>query len=219
MPTSLEYDWRGCVGYAEAVSAMELERRRIIDEESTGVILLMEHPPVITLGRSANTGNILLEDEQLKALGVDVCPTTRGGDVTYHGPGQLMIYPIVRVTGVLRFLRSIADTIVVACEELGLRNAEWRRDPAGVWVDRSKLAACGIHLHRGVSIHGFALNVSTPANAWSSIVPCGLSETGVTSVQQELGGQAPGVAQLARRIGPMLVAALQPGCGAAKALP
>src|SRR5439155_11511771 len=99
----------------------------------------------------------------------------RGGEVTYHGPGQLMVYPVVRLRGVVAFLERVAQAIADTCAALGAPGAAWQRDPAGVWLDGKKLAACGIHVARGVSVHGFALDVDTPPQAWRAIRACGLA--------------------------------------------
>ena len=130
----------------------------------------------------------------------------RGGDVTYHGPGQLMVYPVVRVRGVVDFLSRVAGALADACAAVGVAGAEWRRDPAGVWLGSAKLAACGIHIARGVSVHGFALNVCTPSDAWRGIRPCGLSVAQI-SVADALGAPVT-VEQVAVEAGPRLVHAL-----------
>jgi lipoyl(octanoyl) transferase len=133
---------------------------------------------VITLGRNADCANVVADAAALAAAGVTVAQASRGGDVTYHGPGQLMVYPVVRVRGphaVVAFLERIAGALGLVAEALDVPGAAWRRDPAGLWLDDRKLAACGIHLRRGVAVHGWALNVDTPAERWALIVPCGLT--------------------------------------------
>ena len=133
--------------------ADQLATRERVWAGEPGVVFLCEHPPVITLGRSATPANIL------DAGDVPVERIERGGEVTYHGPGQLMIYPVIRVTRVVELLARVAGAIAETCAALGAPGAAWRRDPAGVWLGERKLAACGIHVARGVSVHGFALNV------------------------------------------------------------
>src|SRR5207302_2911072 len=119
-------------------------------------------------GRSADPRNVL------DAGGTPIARTSRGGDVTYHGPGQLMIYPVVRVRSVVAFLERIAGALAEVAAALGAPGAAWRRDPAGLWIGDRKLAACGIHLRRGVAVHGWALDVAVPPERWRLIVPCGL---------------------------------------------
>ena len=164
----MEARWLGRADY-EPVLAEQLAARERVWAGEPGVVLLCEHPPVITLGRSANRANVLAPGD------VPVVQIERGGDVTYHGPGQLMIYPIVRVKSVVAFLERVAGVLAEVATALGVPGAQWRRDPAGLWLGDAKLAACGIHVARGVSVHGWAFNVATPAAAWRAINPCGLS--------------------------------------------
>lgn len=163
----VRWDWLGRVDY-EPTLARQLALRDQVWAGGDGLVLLCEHPPVITLGRSANRANVLAAGE------VPVVPIERGGDVTYHGPGQLMVYPVVRVKSVVRFLETVARALAETCAVFGVTGAEWRRDPAGLWLGEAKLGACGIHVARGVSTHGWALNVATPEDAWKRIRPCGL---------------------------------------------
>jgi lipoyl(octanoyl) transferase len=169
-----------------------------------GTIFLCEHPPVITLGRSATLANVLAPGD------VPIERIERGGDVTYHGPGQLMVYPVVRVRGVVDFLSRVAGALADACAALGAPGAEFRRDPAGVWLGDAKLAACGIHIARGVSVHGFALNVCTPSIAWQGIRPCGLCvrQVSLADALTERGLPAVTVEAVAAEAAPRLVAAL-----------
>jgi lipoyl(octanoyl) transferase len=139
-----------------------------------------------------------------------VVATDRGGDVTYHGPGQLMIYPVVRVRrGVVALLEAIAGALAVVSAELGVAGAAWRRDPAGLWLDGAKLAACGIHVRRGVAIHGWAFDVATPPAMWQLIRPCGLS-TPVVSIAGARAARGapppPPIAEVATLAGPLLAA-------------
>ena len=164
----METRWLGRGDYAGVLAEQHAERARVWDG-GAGAIFLCEHPPVITLGRSANRANVLAPGD------VPVVQIERGGDVTYHGPGQLMIYPIVRVKSVVEFLARVAGVLAEVAAVLGVPGAEWRRDPAGLWLGDGKLAACGIHVARGVSVHGWAFNVATPAHTWRMIHPCGLS--------------------------------------------
>ena len=205
--------WLGRVAHGDAVAEQEARRARILaGDDAAQAVLLCEHPAVITLGRSARPDNVRASVEELAARGVAVVPASRGGDVTYHGPGQLMIYPVVRVrSGVLGFLAAVAGVLADACAELGVEGAAFRREPAGLWLDGAKLAACGLHLRRQVAIHGWAWNLATPADAWSAIVPCGLP-TPVVSLADACAARGlpppPPVSVMAARIGPRLAAAL-----------
>ncbi len=205
----LRWHWLGRAGYRR-VLADQLAARERVWAGDEGVVLLCEHPPVITLGRSADRANVLASPDQLASAGVSVEPIERGGDVTYHGPGQLMIYPIVRLRrGVVDFLSSVAGAIVDAATALGAPGAAWQRDPAGVWIGGAKLAACGIHVARGVSVHGFALDVATPRDAWARIRPCGLATPQVSLSM--LRASPISVEQVAIEVGPRVVTALSAG--------
>ncbi|HVK82868.1 MAG TPA: lipoyl(octanoyl) transferase LipB [Kofleriaceae bacterium] len=202
----LAWHWLGRAPYRR-VLADQLAARERVWAGADGVVLLCEHPSVITLGRSANRDNILVDDAALAAAGVTVEQIERGGDVTYHGPGQLMIYPVVRLRGgVVEFLARVAGAISDACAALGAPGSAWQREPAGVWKDGAKLAACGIHVARGVSVHGFALDVATPREAWARIRPCGLAAPQISLMA--LRGAPIDVADVAVEVGPRVVTAL-----------
>jgi lipoyl(octanoyl) transferase len=201
----LAHRWLGRAEYRD-VLALQLATRERVWAGGDGELLLCEHPPTITLGRSAKRDNILASPEDLSRAGVTVEQIERGGDVTYHGPGQLMIYPIVKLKSVVEFLERVAGAITDACAEVGVRGCAWQRDPAGVWIDGQKIAACGIHVARGVSVHGFALDIATPAEAWARIRPCGLALP-QTSVSAQRGAPI-AVEALADIVGPLVVTAL-----------
>ncbi|MBA3499751.1 MAG: lipoyl(octanoyl) transferase LipB [Myxococcota bacterium] len=179
--------------------ADQLAARERVWAGGEGVVLLCEHPPVFTLGRSATADNIL------DAGDVPVERIERGGEVTYHGPGQLMIYAIVRITSVVGFLERVAGAIIDGCAQLGVDGAAWQCDPAGVWRGGAKLAACGIHVARGVPVHGFALNVDTPDAMWRRIRPCGLDVPQI-SIANIVGSGV--VEDAAIAVGPRVAAAL-----------
>jgi len=191
--------WLGRAPYRR-VLADQLAARERVWAGGEGVVLLCEHPPVFTLGRSATTANIL------DAGDIPVERIERGGEVTYHGPGQLMIYAIVRIKSVVEFLERVATAIIDGCAQLGVTGAAWQRDPAGVWRDGAKLAACGIHVARGVPVHGFALDVDTPAEMWRRIRPCGLDVPQV-SIAKVI-GRPIDVTRAAIEVGPRVAAAL-----------
>jgi len=200
--TAPAWHWLGRAAYRR-VLADQLAARERVWAGASGVVYLCEHPPVFTLGRSATQANIL------DAGDVPVERIERGGEVTYHGPGQLMIYPVVRIRGVVEFMERVAGAISDACAALGVTGAAWRREPAGVWRGDAKLAACGIHVARGVSVHGWALDVDTPVEMWRRIRPCGL-EVPQISIARAL-GRSIRVEDVAIEVGPRVVAALANG--------
>jgi lipoyl(octanoyl) transferase len=163
-------------------------------------LLLLEHPPVVTLGRGGKPENILASKEMLRRFGIEVFETNRGGDVTYHGPGQLVGYPIFQLEGerqdVRRYVRDVEEAMIRACASFGVvagRIPAW----TGVWVGEkgqpgtAKIGAIGVHLSRWRTSHGFALNVSTDLSHFRLIVPCGIREAGVTSLEKALNRPVP----------------------------
>jgi len=179
------------------------------------VLLLVEHDPVISLGRNAVRSNVLLSAEQLEARGVQLVQTQRGGDVTYHGPGQLVCYPIVDLKpdrcNLRLFVGALAAAMIAIASRLGVA-AGVVEEMVGVWADAAnpacwrgqaeaaqlvKVGAIGVRLSRWVSMHGFALNLSTDLDAFSMIVPCGLANFGVASVASLTGQEVPSVANVA----------------------
>lgn len=195
----VRWSWLGRAPYRR-VLADQLALRERVWAGDPGAVLLCEHPAVITLGRSATTANVLAAGD------VPIERIERGGDVTYHGPGQLMIYPIVRIRSVVALLAAVAGAIVDAAAALGVTGAAWQRDPAGVWRDGAKLAACGIHVARGVPVHGFALDVATPAAAWARIRACGLDAPHVSLAEAR--GRALSVIDAVVEVAPRVAAAL-----------
>jgi lipoyl(octanoyl) transferase len=159
------------------------------------VMLLVEHPPVFTLGKSGDRENLLATDAELREEGATFVPIDRGGDITYHGPGQLVGYPILDLdryyTDIHRYLRELEDVVIRTCADFGLsagrvegRTGVWMTDPPG---EERKLCAMGIRCSRWVTMHGFALNVNTNLDHFNMIVPCGISDRGVSSLAVELG--------------------------------
>lgn len=173
-----------------------VERR--IAGEGPDTLLYVEHDPVITLGRRADPAHILASPEALREEGIHVIRIERGGDVTYHGPGQLVGYPIVHLPslglGASDWMHALEDALAWALADLGI--ATHRREGViGVWVGDNKIAALGVRIRRGVTFHGFALNVAPNMAHWSLIVPCGIRDGGVTSIAAEL-GMAPAMADV-----------------------
>lgn len=205
--------WYGRLPYLQALAEMQRLRDVMVgDPDVPGCLILCEHPPTITCGKHSRSENILLPASELEERGVLVVPIERGGDVTYHGPGQLMVYPVVRVgVRVSAFLQSIAEALTVLANDLGVPGAEWRSEEAGLWLEGRKLAACGLNLQRGVSIHGYAFNLRTPPEDWHYIVPCGLAGPGPISLSEALEGRAaPTIEACASRALPLLHKALAP---------
>jgi lipoate-protein ligase B len=151
--------------------------------------IVVEHTPVITLGRQARRENVLLDEAELAGRGVDVVAVERGGDVTYHGPGQLVVYPIrklERFREVVPLVRSLEAAVINLCARFGVRGERWT-EHAGVWAGRNQICAIGLAVQRMVSLHGIALNVSNELDYDRLINPCGLRDRGVTSLSAEVG--------------------------------
>ncbi len=149
--------------------------------------IAVEHEPVITLGRNAKIGNLLLGREQLAARGVDVVEIERGGDVTYHGPGQLVVYPIrklERFREVVPLVRSLEEAVIGACARFGIEASRWS-EHAGVWIGCNQICAIGLAVRQMTSFHGIAFNVSTELDYDRLINPCGLTDRGLTSLSRE----------------------------------
>ena len=193
----MRWQWLGRVAYADAVAAMESLRARILDgDDAAETLLLCEHPPVITLGRRARKEHIVASAAALAARGVTVAQSSRGGDVTYHGPGQLVAYPVMRLaSGVVDHVCRLAKAAIAVAAGFGIE-ARFDRARPGVWAGAAKLAAVGVHVHRRVAIHGLALNVTTALDAFDLIVPCGLRDIQVTSLAA-LSGQTPALPDVA----------------------
>ena len=178
--------------YGEALAL----QRALVDQRRAGqvgdLLLLVEHPHVITLGVRGDGGrsHILASEEVLASRGVEVHETGRGGDVTYHGPGQLVGYPIIDLSpdrcDVHRYVRDLEEVLIRTASDFGIQAARIQ-GLTGVWVGREKLAAIGVRLSRWISSHGFALNVATDLDYFNLIVPCGIADRGVTSLERLLG--------------------------------
>jgi lipoyl(octanoyl) transferase len=197
------WQWLGRAEFRRVLADQLAARERVWAGEP-GVVLLCEHPPVITLGRSATPANILAAGD------IPVERIERGGQVTYHGPGQLMVYPVVQLRSVVEFLACVAAAIVETCAALGAPGAAWQRDPAGIWLGGEKLAACGIHVARGVSVHGFALDVDTPPGAWHAVRACGLDLPHISLVRAR--GAPITVEAVAAELGPRVAQAVPGLC-------
>jgi len=180
----------GSQSYAEAHALQqELVEQRKLDE-IPDQLLLLEHPHVITLGRAANGANVLIDEGTRARFGVELWETGRGGDVTYHGPGQLVGYPIIKLApdrcDIRRYVRDLEEVLIRAAADFGIM-AGRIEGLIGVWVGKEKLAAIGVRVSRWVTMHGFAFNVMTDLNYFRLIVPCGITDHGVTSLEKLLG--------------------------------
>ena len=180
----------GRISYSDAVQK-QLEILAQVQGGSLGdTLLLLEHSPVLTLGASFHAENLLHPREWYTNQGIEIAKTDRGGDVTFHGPGQLVAYPIFDVAmhgkDLHRWMRDLEQTVILALLEFGL-NGERLDVNSGVWIDEKKVCAIGIKIKRWVSMHGIAINCDVDLTPFSTIVPCGIHSHGVTSISQELG--------------------------------
>jgi lipoyl(octanoyl) transferase len=179
----------GTVPYLEAVALQEHVREQRQADELPDTLLLLEHPPVYTRGRRSAADELTLGEAFYRTRGIDVVDTDRGGRVTYHGPGQLVGYPIMRIADIGSYLRTMEGAIVAALAEEGIgarsRCAEGP-DYTGVWVEDRKIASIGVHVLRGVTTHGFAVNVVNDLEPFSWVVACGLPGVEMTSIAGEL---------------------------------
>ena len=191
----------GRISYAEGLAVQQqviaARKQNLIGD----TLLLLEHPPVLTLGRNAHRSNVIVSDEFLEQHGIEIHEINRGGDVTYHGPGQLVGYPIVDLRGdwpgkkgphlgPVDYVRLVEEALIRACGDFGVM-AQRIKGRTGVWtiaggsVAEKKIAAIGVHVSQGVTSHGFALNVTTDLRDFGWIVPCGIADRGVTSLELE----------------------------------
>jgi lipoyl(octanoyl) transferase len=189
----------GRVEYSEAAALQERLRERVQARELPDLALLLEHPPVYTLGRRSQPGELPLGEEHYRARGIDVVRTPRGGRLTYHGPGQLVGYPIMHVSDIPAYVDGIQRALIAALADAGIEaRSRPGREHTGVWVQDRKIASIGVHVSRGVSIHGFALNVTNDLAPFSWVVACGLPDVRMTSVAHE--GSDEDVACLGKRV-------------------
>ena len=202
---SLHWDYLGRVPYAEAVELQLAAHSALKTGEGPERLLLLEHPHVYTLGRNASEADVLASPEWLRARGVELAECDRGGQVTYHGPGQLVGYPIINLSpdrrDVRRYVRDLQEILIRTLASYlaghGL-TAEGRDGQAfvGVWAGEEKIASIGVHLSRWITTHGFALNVSTDLSYFAGIIPCGLHQVRMTSIER-LTGRAPVLPEVA----------------------
>jgi len=178
------------IEYREATALQERVRAARQEERIPDTLLLLEHPPVYTRGRRSDAAELTMGEAWYREQGIDIVDTNRGGRVTYHGPGQLVGYPIMRIDDVVAYLRTMERAIVAALADAGI-SARARPDEGpdftGVWAAGRKIASIGVHVARGVTTHGFAVNVDNDLAPFGWVVPCGLTGVQMTSVLQESG--------------------------------
>lgn len=211
MTPRVQFQDLGVMRYREAWDYQTVLHREMVDNKlvhrqlkpgeypQTHYLLFVEHPPVYTLGKSGSPENLLLSPEELEAAGIEYFPINRGGDITFHGPGQVVGYPLLDLehffTDVHRYVRNLEEVIIRTLADYGLDGFRIK-DYTGVWLDRpgkspglGKICAIGVHLSRWVTLHGWAFNVNTPLRYFDNIVPCGIDDADktVTSLAAELG--------------------------------
>jgi lipoyl(octanoyl) transferase len=183
----------GCMEYRSAYALQERVRAARQEGLVPDVLLLLEHPPVYTRGRRTGPGELTMGEDFYRAQGIDIVDVDRGGRVTYHGPGQLVGYPIMRIEDVLDYVRTMERAIVAALADEAIE-ARTRTDEGpdytGVWAGDRKIASIGVHVAKGVTTHGFAVNVENDLQPFEWVVPCGLQGVAMTSIAQESGRAA-----------------------------
>jgi lipoyl(octanoyl) transferase len=208
-PSHRQLHWEnlGRIPYGEALALQLAARAALKDGEGPERLLLLEHPHVYTLGRNASGADVLAGPEWLAARGVEVVECDRGGQVTYHGPGQLVGYPIVNLSpdrrDIRRYVRDLQEVLILSLAGYGLAARPGEdRETIGVWVAEEKIASIGVHLSRWITTHGFALNVATDLSYFAGIIPCGLHQVRMTSIERLIGpmGRAPSLPEVASTV-------------------
>lgn len=187
---SFNYCNLGITDYKEAWDLQRLIFNQVVSGESTDTLILLEHPHTYTLGKVADKKNLIQSKEYLGRNNISVYEIDRGGDITYHGPGQIVGYPIIKLEDwqkdTHKYLRALEEVIILTCKNYNLdaiRNQKY----TGVWIGNKKIAAIGIKVSRWVTMHGFAFNVNTDLSLFNGIIPCGIKDKEVTSLTKELG--------------------------------
>ncbi|MEQ8187586.1 MAG: lipoyl(octanoyl) transferase LipB [Candidatus Eremiobacterota bacterium] len=183
-------------GYFDYERCHELQKKIVIFKENNfpDVLILVEHPPVITIGHRGKKENILISEEELKKRNISVLRIERGGDVTYHGPGQLVGYPIIKLTDyklkVREFIERLEEVLIVTLKNYNITGTR-NEINHGVWIGNNKIASIGIGIRRWITFHGFALNVNTHIEEFNMIKACGLDNTGIVSMKKIAGKEFP----------------------------
>jgi len=181
--------WLGDMDYLEARDLQLSLVEKVLSGHEPNTMLMLEHPHVYTKGRLSKESDVLLPEEELAAKGINIYETDRGGQVTYHGPGQLVAYPIVNLKGwggPVKYVRSLEQVIIANLAEMGI-TANCEAGNTGVWTDQGKIAAIGVKISRGIACHGLAVNVNTDLAYYQNIIPCGIADRPVTSMAAILG--------------------------------
>ena len=181
--------WLGEIGYLDARQLQLSLVEKVHSGQQPNTMLMLEHPHVYTKGRLSKESDILVPEEELTANGIPVYETDRGGQITYHGPGQLVVYPIVNIRGwggPIKYIRALEQVIIATLAEMNI-TATCESGNTGVWTDQGKIAAIGVKITRGIAFHGLALNVNTDLNKYRNIIPCGIADRPVTSMATILG--------------------------------
>jgi lipoyl(octanoyl) transferase len=192
----------GRIEYREALALQKQVRAARQRDELPDVLLLLEHWPVYTRGRRSAEGELPMGEDWYRMQGIEIVDTDRGGRVTYHGPGQLVGYPIVRIDDVVAYVRTLEQALVAALAQEGIAaraRPEDGPDYTGVWVGERKIASLGVHVQHGVTTHGFAVNVENDLQPFGWVVPCGLADVQMTSLIKETGRLAGQIKCLRRR--------------------
>ena len=176
--------WLGNIDYLEAYDLQLALVEKVHSGQEPNTLLMLEHPHVYTKGRLSKQSDVLLPEGELAAKGVAVYETDRGGQVTYHGPGQLVVYPVINLKGwggPVKYVRSLEQVMIATLADMGI-TAHCESGNTGVWTDWGKIAAIGVKISRGIAFHGFALNVNTDLAYYQDIIPCGIADRPVTSM-------------------------------------
>lgn len=194
-------DYQSAWGYQEKLLQVNVRKKSVAGNQERGshtqhYLLFVEHPPVYTLGKSGNKENVLMTDDELVANDIEFYHTNRGGDITFHGPGQIVGYPILDLekfyTDIGKYLRNIEEVIILTMAEYGIKGGRSTGE-TGVWIEpgvpgrERKICAIGVRCSRWITMHGFAFNVNTDLSYFNNIIPCGIVNKQVTSLQKELG--------------------------------
>ena len=181
--------WLGTVDYLEARELQIALLEKVHAGAEPNTMLLLEHPHVYTKGRLSKQTDVLLPEEELATKGIPVFETDRGGQVTYHGPGQLVVYPIINLRewgGPVKYVRALEQVVIATLAAMEI-TANCESGNTGVWTDQGKIAAIGVKISRGIAFHGLALNVNTDLSLYQNIIPCGIADRSVTSMAAILG--------------------------------
>lgn len=199
---ALDFQWLGRVSYEEGLSLQEELVAKRKDGEIADTVLFLEHDPVYTIGRTRDRSSLRDSEER----GLNVVEINRGGQATYHGPGQLVGYLILDLTQMGKdlhvFLRAIEQALIDGCKEVGI-DADRRDGLTGVWIENRKIASIGVGVRKWVSMHGFAINVAKDLSGFEAIVPCGIADVEMTSVELEIGNPM-GVREFSEVLGPFV---------------